>query len=113
MITAVLFAAAAAGGALLRAAAGQRWNRPEGMPYGILMVNIAGSFLLGVLSDVAGPTWTVLGVGGLGTFTTFSSFARDIVALTERDQLLLALAYLMVSCVGGVGAAALGVALVT
>ena len=112
MITAALFALAAAVGAVARTEAGSRWNVPDGVPYGILGVNVAGSLLLGLLWNVSPPTLTVLGIGGLGTFTTFSSFARDVVALTERRQIAQAAAYLIISLAAGVGAAALGISLV-
>lgn len=113
MITIVLFAVAAAVGAVARAEAGRRWNRPAGMPYGILAANVVGSLLLGLLWNVGPPALTVAGVGGLGTFTTFSSFARDLVALTERRQLVAACLYLVLTFSAGIGAAALGVAIVT
>jgi len=113
VITAALFVVAAAVGAVTRAEAGRRWNRPDGLPYGILVVNVAGSLLLGLLWNVTPPTLTVLGVGGLGSFTTFSSFTRDVVALRERRQITQAAAYLLVSLAAGVGAAALGITLVS
>ena len=113
MITISLFVLAAASGGLARAEAGRRLNRPGGMPYGILIVNVVGSLLLGLLWSVSPPTLTVLGVGGLGTFTTFSSFARDVVVLTQYRQVLSASLYLAVSLLMGIGAAALGVAIVT
>lgn len=111
MITAVVFVTLAAAGAVVRAEAGRRWNRDGGMPWGTLAVNVAGSFLLGLLWDVAPPALTLLGVAGLGTFTTFSSFARELVMLTERRRLLTAAAYLAASCGGGIAAATLAVAL--
>lgn len=111
MITAAAFVVAAAAGALLRAEAGRRWNRHEGLAVGTLLVNVSGSFLLGLLWNVAPPTLTILGVGGLGAFTTFSSFARDAVALTEFGKLGVAAVYLCASCGLGIGAAALGIAL--
>ena len=49
--------------------------------------------LLGLLVHVAPPTLTVAGVAGLGAYTTFSSFARDVVALSEVRQFLLAVVY--------------------
>ena len=109
MITAALFVALAAIGAVARAAAGHRFNHHDGMAYGILAVNVVGSFLLGLLTGVDAPAITVLGVGGLGAFTTFSSFARDAVALAERRRVGMSVGYVVVSCAAGVGAAAVGV----
>ena len=112
MITALLFVIAAALGAIARAEAGHRWNRHDGFPYGTLVVNITGSLLLGLLANATSPLITVVGVGGLGTYTTFSSFARDAVALTETRRLRSALVYIAASTCGAIAAAALGIALV-
>lgn len=112
MITVVGFVVAAAIGALARAEAGRRWNRHEGFPLGTLVVNVTGSFALGLLWDVAPPVLTVAGLAGLGAFTTFSSFARDAVALADGRKLASAAFYVAISCMAGVAAAALGVALV-
>lgn len=111
MITVVAFLGAAGLGALGRAEAGRRWNRPGRLSWGTLSVNVVGSFLLGLLYAVAPPLLTVLGVGALGAFTTFSSFARDVVAVVEDRGLLSAVAYAGGSCIAGVLAAAAGVAL--
>lgn len=111
MITVALFVAAAGAGALARAEADRRWNRPDGVAFGTLMVNITGSFCLGLLSNLSPPALTVIGVGGLGAYTTFSGFARDTAVLLDRRRLALAAAYITLSCVLGVGAAAIGVAL--
>jgi CrcB protein len=54
---------------------------------------------------------TVLGIGGLGAFTTFSSFARDAVALAARPQMVHCVAYIGVTCVAGIAAAAIGMAI--
>lgn len=109
MITAVAFVLAAAAGALARAEAGRRFNRHDGFPWGTLIVNVTGSFLLGLLHEVTPPTMTVLGVAGLGAYATFSSFARDAIALTETNKVTLAVAYIALSCLS-IGAAAIGVA---
>ncbi len=109
MITAVAFVAAAAAGALARAEAGRRWNRHDGFAFGTLIVNVTGSFLLGMLSHAAPATVTVVGVGGLGAYTTFSSFARDAVALAERRQVVTAAMYVATTCVLGIAAAWAGV----
>lgn len=112
MIAAVAFVVAAAAGALARAEAGRRWNHHDGLAVGTIVVNVTGSFLLGLLSELTPPALTILGVGGLGAYTTFSSFARDAVALAEHDRLPLAALYVTASCVLGIGAAAAGIAMV-
>lgn len=110
MITALLFVVAAATGALGRAEAGRRWNRPNGLPLGILIVNVTGSFLLGLLVNGTPPVITVLGVAGLGAYTTFSSFARDTVALIEQRRVALAAAYVGATLSLGFIGAAIGIA---
>lgn len=111
MITAVAFVLAAATGALARAEAGRRWNRYDGMPAGTLIVNVTGSFLLGLLVNTAPPAITVLGVGCLGAYTTFSSFARDTVALIGTRRAAFAAVYLCATLTLGIAAAAIGVAI--
>ena len=53
------------------------WLDDQRLPYGTLLVNVAGSFLLGLLSGSAidGDALAVLGVGFCGGLTTYSSFA--------------------------------------
>ena len=73
----------------------------SGFPWGILAVNILGSFLMGVLIETMALVWSpaqevraFLIVGCLGAFTTFSTFAMDIVLLYERGQALGAAIYI-------------------
>src|SRR5690606_32454433 len=84
--TVVGVGATAAVGGLAGAEAGRRWNRPGGFPHGTLAVNVTGSFALGLLVDATPPFATVVGVGALGAYTTFPSFARDAVALAEAGR---------------------------
>lgn len=86
-------------------------ERHDGFAAGTLIVNVTGSFLLGLLWDAASLTVTVLGVGGLGAFTTFSSFARDAVALAELGRMKAAAFYVGTTCVLGIAAASTGVAI--
>lgn len=85
-------------------------------PYGVLLVNVLGSFFLGVVvaisADPAAPRWplALLGVGFLGGFTTFSSFAIDVIALLERRDPGAAALYVGASVVLSVAAAGIGVA---
>ncbi len=62
-----------------------------------MIVNVTGSLMLGLMSQVTPPTITVLGVGGLGAYTTFSSFARDAVGLAETNKVILAVVYVALS----------------
>jgi fluoride exporter len=69
-----------------------------GFPYGTLIVNIAGSFLMGVLVVVlahkGGTRFApFLMTGVLGGFTTFSAFSLDAFTIWERGQVILAAAY--------------------
>jgi fluoride exporter len=107
--TPLMFVIAAACGALARAEAGRRWNRHDGFPLGTAIVNVTGSFLLGLVWVLAPSAVTVLGLGALGAYTTFSSFARDAAALGEQRRIALAAAYVAVTVVLGVLAAAAGI----
>lgn len=111
MITVIAFILAAGAGALARAEAGRRWNQHEGPPIGTLVVNVSGAFLLGLLVNAEPPAITVFGVAGLGAYTTFSSFARDAVALVEQRRIALTAAYLAATLTLSIAAAAAGVAL--
>jgi CrcB protein len=58
-------------------------------PYGTLLVNLTGSFVLGVLVGVAvgGNTYRLLGTGLIGAFTTFSTWALESHRLGEDGEL--------------------------
>jgi CrcB protein len=63
-------------------------------PWGTLAVNVAGSFLIGVVAVLAdeagriGPDLRVLLIAGvLGGFTTFSSFSMETFRLIEHGDL--------------------------
>lgn len=85
-------------------------------PWGTLAVNIIGGFLMGLLGASLlrfGPNAEqarlLLGVGVLGGFTTFSSFSLETFAMIERGEALTALAYVLASIVGAIGAVAIGI----
>lgn len=77
-----------------------------GFPYGTLTVNILGSILMGVLTELfvvrSGLPQELrlfLTTGLLGGFTTFSTFSLDAVALWERGQWAPAAGYITLSLV--------------
>ena len=69
-------------------------DRAAGTPRGVLLVNLVGSALAGLLVGLApsGLVLTLLGVGFLGSFTTASTVAWDVLSRPGREGLgLLAL----------------------
>jgi CrcB protein len=77
-------------------------------PSGTLLVNVVGSFLLGLVTfaGVGGDASLLVGVGGLGAFTTFSSFSYETVRLWETGDRRRAI-YNLVGTFGGTSAAVL------
>jgi len=85
-------------------------------PWSTLLINVIGSFALAFLVARVwpmAPNWLRggLGTGLLGSFTTFSALIVSLLTLTQAGVPLLALLYLAVSLVGGLGAALLGLRL--
>ncbi len=90
-------------GWLLRAAG-------PGFPWGTLAVNVIGSFLLGVLLQLSLATdlRLALTVGGMGGFTTYSSFNSETLQYLLRDEWLTAFAYVAATLLVCLAAGALG-----
>lgn len=111
MITIAGFVLAAALGTLGRGLLLRRFNATGPLPWGTLAVNVTGSFALGLAAGLDIVWLTVLGVGGLGAYTTFSSFAVEMVQLHEQRRDRLTVAYLTLMVVSCVAAAWAGLAL--
>lgn len=85
-----------------------------GFPLGILVINVLGSFLLGLTVALVGRgVWPeaarlAFGTGVLGAFTTFSTFSVDLDGLIGRGAVATALAYAVGSVLLGVLAAVAG-----
>ena len=88
-------------------------------PLGTLVVNLTGCLALGILTGLArshglGATpRTIIGTGGLGAYTTFSTFTFETVRLVEEGELSFALGNVAASMILGLAAAALGIAIVS
>jgi CrcB protein len=85
-------------------------------PFSTLLVNVTGSFVLGLLVGSLWvrrgvPDWlrAGLGAGVLGSFTTFSALASTLVLHVASDRWGVAFLYLGASLVVGLGAAFLGI----
>jgi fluoride exporter len=87
-------------------------SRSIHFPYGTLAVNLIGCFAIGFLSQLAetrgvftAETRTLVFVGVLGGFTTFSAFGNETINLWREGQTGLALANIaahLVLCLGAV-----------
>ena len=108
-----LIALAGATGALSRYGLGVAIG-VRSFPWTTLGINLAGSFLLGLLLVMASErgwpdTVTLpLGVGFLGAFTTFSTFSYEAFTLARTDKEAMAVCYVAVSVLGGFAMAAVG-----
>jgi len=86
-----------------------------GLPIGTIVVNIFGSFLLGLATSVfvssPSPTWLKIGLttGFLGSFTTFSTFSVENAKLLQQEAHLLLTINVMGQLIVGVGMALLGI----
>lgn len=84
-------------------------------PYATLLVNITGSFILGLLfvffiqKTSIHPAWRLaLTVGFCGGLTTFSTFSVEVFNILRNGQILTALIYMIVSIVTCIIAAGAG-----
>lgn len=78
-------------------------------PWATVVINVSGSFLLGLLTGLAGQSHlpgqlaTILGVGLLGGYTTFSTASFETIRLLNERRyttsLLYALGTLIICCV--------------
>jgi len=102
----VAVAAGGAAGSVLRYLTVSLVGRIAGtsFPYGTLVVNVAGSAVLGALVAVFALSWSpspelraLIVVGALGGFTTFSTFSLDAFYLVENGAYSAAAVYVFSS----------------
>lgn len=81
-------------------------------PLGTFIINISGSFLLGLMvfhpflvKTLSKEISLGLGVGFLGAFTTFSTLEYETVQLLEKRKTLTAMLYVLLSFILGIAAA--------
>ncbi len=85
-------------------------------PYGTLIVNVVGCFIIGAFMTltteriIVSPYWRLLvTVGFVGGLTTFSSFSYETLKLIAEGSLTAGLLNLMLNCVVGFLATWLGI----
>ena len=86
------------------------------LPGGTLLVNVIGSFILGLLMTLSLERGTIgaevrilLGAGFCGGFTTMSTFSYETIALAQQGSIATAVAYIGGTLITCIGAAWLGV----
>ncbi len=91
---------------------------PAGMPFGTLAVNLVGCLLIGIMQtlfldliQVRREVQLFVSVGFLGGLTTFSTVSVETVRLIQSGALPTAAGYQVISLIGGVVAAFLGIML--
>lgn len=114
----LLVAVGGALGSVARYLTGVAAGRTLGVkfPYGTLTANILGGLLMGILVGVLAlrgdqhqERWRLLlAVGGLGGYTTFSSYSLEVARMVETKAWSQALAYSLGSVAASVGAVFLG-----
>jgi fluoride exporter len=89
-----------------------------GFPYGVLVANVVGGFVMGVLVELMALVWSpsdatrvFLTVGVLGGYTTFSSFSLDVWLLLEKGLYGPAILYIAASVILSVAALVAGLTL--
>ena len=118
MLYLIVFLGAGVGGALRHGVnVGSARLFGYGFPFGTLIVNVVGSFLMGLLAGyfafrpgIGQHVRLFLTTGILGGFTTFSAFSLDSALLIERHAYGLAAGYMVGSVAASVSALFLGLA---
>ena len=87
----------------------------QGFPWGTLMVNLVGCFLIGVIfalfsrySSTSHPWCLLLTTGLCGGFTTFSTFANESLQMLQNGHWGGFITYVSISVIAGISLTALG-----
>jgi fluoride exporter len=84
------------------------------LPLGTLIINISGSFVLGLLAnlysvnEISEAVWLFAGVGFCGAYTTFSTFGYETITLIQSNKAVTAGVYIFSSVIFSILTAAIG-----
>ena len=91
-----------------------RTNKIGAFPISTWIINISGSFLLGILANLYSEhviginLWYFAGIGFCGAYTTFSTFGFETLTLIQLKNLKLAILYVVSSFIAGILFATIG-----
>lgn len=83
-------------------------------PFGTWIINISGSFVLGLLAVlhlgnvIPVWSWLLFGTGFLGAYTTFSTFGYETIQMLQKKDTKRALIYVLSSMILGILFASIG-----
>ncbi|WP_394231744.1 fluoride efflux transporter CrcB [Niallia oryzisoli] len=92
----------------------EQFQNERYFPLGTWMINVSGSFILGILTNlhlterISEWIWFLLGVGFCGAYTTFSTFGYEVITLIVAKKEILAILYVITSVIAGILAASIG-----
>lgn len=85
------------------------------LPYGTLIANLTGSFLLGIFTRVFSNNVKVnrilvlsISTGAIGSYTTMSTFSTEMIKFVNKGEYGLAFLYFLISLTGGLSASWFG-----
>lgn len=89
----------------------QKMVQNKMMPVSTLIVNLLGSFLLGLIvgKGIHGGLYLLAATGFMGAFTTFSTLNVDLIKLIHSKQNKIAFGYFFITYIGGLLCVTFGV----
>jgi fluoride exporter len=115
-VVAVIAAGGALGASARYGVASALPHGPSGWPWSTLLINLTGCLLIGVLMVLILEVWMAhrlvrpfIGVGVLGGYTTFSTYAVEAQQLIGAGRAGLALSYLVATAIAALVAVQLGI----
>ena len=91
-------------GAVIRYFISAKMNKQDGFPAGTLLVNLAGSLLIGIVFGLELPLWATLlfASGFAGALTTFSTMNKELLVMWKNGWKRNAVLYLLLLVILGI-----------